>query len=240
VRRPGGKHDGVERGRQAGKRGSDAKARRPDDRGPQTYRIVATRQSSQSGDAAVVVDGDATTAWHTDPGARADEAWVRLDLGTRRSIRSVRWLAAADGLAGRMDIALSSDGKRWQTAAGVARETPDGWQERRLKQPVTARYVRVVFTQAADAPRLGGLAELEVTAAATAKDASRTNDQRHAAAGRHHGPPEKKQAQAGPSRQRDNDSKGSKDQPKDQRSNPGMDQTTPQSSRKRGHRRRGS
>jgi hypothetical protein len=127
-----------------------------------SYRIAKTRQSANAGDAAVVVDDDPTTAWHTAPGATPQEAYVELDLGKRRTIGRVRWLVAPDGLAGAVHIAVSRDGKRWTRAAGVAKDASDAWQELRLKHAVDARYVRLVFTNPTHEPRLGGLAEVEI------------------------------------------------------------------------------
>ena len=72
------------------------------------------------------MDGDPATAWSTEPGATPEEAYVVLDLGKSRSIGRVRWLEAADGLSGRMDVEVSSDGKRWKKAAGEEQEARRG------------------------------------------------------------------------------------------------------------------
>jgi hypothetical protein len=133
------------------------------------YRIVKTRQSRNSVAAAVVMDDDPATSWSTEPGATPHEAYVVLDLGKPRVIRSVRWLAAPEGLSGTMRVEVSTDGKQWQKAAGVGQDTTDAWQELRLKQAVEVRYVRLVFTNPNQEPRLGGLAEVEVWPAAKAK-----------------------------------------------------------------------
>jgi len=216
------------------------------------YRIVATRQSPDSGDAALVVDGDAATVWSTDPGADPAEAWVVLDLGNPRTIGRVRWLVAADGLAGRMRIEFSTDGKRWQQAAEVKeattgdQEASASWQEWRLKQPMTARYVRVVFTHPNGDPRLGGLAELEVAAPATAKGhrGGPTHD-------RHRAEPGHTKATSGHERatsrheratsgHKHNGAKDPHGDNKDQRPNQDKDRNAATSSRKRGQQRRGS
>ena len=105
---------------------SDGSGNVPVDRGgsststdTKAYRIVKTRQSANSFDAAVVVDDDPGTAWSTHPARPLDEAYVVLDLGKPRSIGSVRWLVAPDGLAGTLRVEVSTDGKRWKKVAGV-------------------------------------------------------------------------------------------------------------------------
>jgi hypothetical protein len=148
------------------KRGLDTRARYPagrgDDGGQDAYRVDKTHQSANSVDAAVVVDGDATTAWHTEPGATSHAAWVVLDLGTSRSIGTVRWLVAPDGLAGTLRVEVSTDGQHWKKAAEVAKEATAGWQELRLKHALDAQYVRFTFSKPSGDPRLGGLAEVEI------------------------------------------------------------------------------
>jgi hypothetical protein len=107
---------------------------------------------------------------------------VVLDLGQPRTIGRVRWLEAADGLAGRMDVAVSTDGKRWKKAAGEEQEATGAWQELQLKHSVEARYVRVRFTTPTEERRLGGLAEVEVyPAAPTAATHTGPKHERHRA-----------------------------------------------------------
>jgi hypothetical protein len=170
------------------------------------YRIVKTRQSANALDAAVVADDDPATAWTTKPGTTPDEAWVVLDLGTPRTVGSVRWRVAADGLVGALRIEVSTDGKRWKKAAGGEQdaakgdqEAAKGWQELRLKQAVDARYVRLVFTNRAGAPRLGGLAEVEVWPAATseAKGSGAHEDRQRGTSGQAKAKPKQAQAKSG-------------------------------------------
>jgi len=176
----------------------------------------------------VVVDGDPDTAWSTEPGATPEEANVVLDLGQSRSIGRVRWLEAADGLSGRMDVDVSSDGKRWKKAAGEEQEVSAGWQELRLKQAVEARYVRVSFTDPSQESRLGGLAEVEIRPAAPTE-------------ANHAGPkPDRPRDASGASNAKSGHHHGSQDRNRGTSPNQGKDQNTPKSSRKRGKQRRGS
>jgi hypothetical protein len=149
------------------------------------YRVVKTRQSSNSVAASAVVDSDPTTTWSTQSGIAPDEAFVILDLGKRRPIRSVRWLEAAEGLSGTMRVEVSTDGKRWKTANGKQQDGSDAWRELQLKHAVDARFVRIAFTNPDGAPRLGGLAEIEVlpSAKVEAKRGDATSERHRVKAG---------------------------------------------------------
>jgi hypothetical protein len=198
------------------------------------YRIVTTRQSPHTGDAAVVVDGDPATVWSTEPGATPDEASVVLDLGKSRTIGRVRWLVAADGLAGKLHVEVSTDGKQWKPAAGKEQEASGAWQELRLKHAVQARYVRVRFTHPTEEPRLGGLAEVEVYPA-TPTEATHegpNHDRHRAATGASNATAGHEQSASGhhrgsPHRQGDQ---------KDTSAHQDQDRNTQQASRKRGQR----
>jgi hypothetical protein len=149
------------------------------------YRVVKTRQSSNSVAASAVVDSDPTTTWSTQSGITPDEAFVILDLGKRRPIRSLRWLEAAEGLSGTMRVEVSTDGKRWKTANGKQQDRSDAWRELQLKHAVDARFVRIAFTNPDGAPRLGGLAEVEVlpSAKVEAKRGDATSERHRVNAG---------------------------------------------------------
>jgi hypothetical protein len=171
-----------------------------------TYRVVRTEHSLNAGEADVVMDGDPASSWSTEAGAAGDEAFIILDLGKRRAIRRVRWLPAAEGLSGAMQIEVSTNGKHWQTAGGGDRAGTGAWQERRLKQAVDARYVRLVFTNPGGESRLGGLAEVAVgpSKKAEAKRGSAQQERRQGkgtsghkrakAKKHHHGARDRKQA----------------------------------------------
>jgi hypothetical protein len=193
---------------------------------PTPYRIVKTRQSPNAGDAAVVVDGDSATVWTTTPGATPTEAWVVLDLGKPRAIRSVRWLVAAEGLEGTLRLEVSTDGKRWKKATGENQEANAGWQELTLKHAVESRYVRLVVSNPTGAPRLGGLAEVEVRAAGTAaghRDGSKHDRQRAEAGSR----------KTTSGHDHTGDHKGAKDRHGGKRSKPGKDKHSQHADHKR-------
>jgi hypothetical protein len=196
------------------------------------YRIVKTRQSRNSGDAVVVVDNDPATSWSTEPGATPHEAYVVLDLGKPRVIKSVRWLAAPEGLSGTLRVEVSTDGKQWQKAAGVGQDTTDAWQERRLKQAVEARYVRLVFKNPNQEPRLGGLAEVEVwpAAKATAQRGSPTQERDRADAGSSKAKSGDERAKSGKQGKGDKDRNGGKSSKKEK------DRKKQKADHKRGHR----
>lgn len=91
--------------------------------------------------AAAAVDGDLTTRWSS---GFADPQWFLVDLGARRTIRTVRlrW-EHAYAVTYRVDI--STDLKRWTTVYRTTSGT-DGLRDIPL-EPIAARYVRMYGTK---------------------------------------------------------------------------------------------
>jgi hypothetical protein len=142
---------------------------------------------------------------------------VVLDLGKPQTIGRVRWREAPDGLAGELRIAVSTDGKRWKSVAGVAQDASEGWQELRLKQPVEARSVRLTFTNPTGEPRLGGLAEVEIRPAAKsdANGGGPKQDRQHGQSGHAKAKPGQERAKSGKQRHGSQTPPGSRDQSQD-------------------------
>jgi hypothetical protein len=119
----------------------------------------------------------------------------------------------------------------------VVKDASEAWQELRLKQAVDARYVRFSFTNPADAPELGGLAEVEIWPAGPgeANGGEPTQNGQHGQSGH---------ALAKPGHEHD----GAKNRHESKRLKPGKDQSKGQerkkdrakSSHKQAHRRRGA
>ncbi len=103
------------------------------------------------------LDGNAATAWRSDP-ARGAEQTLTLDLGLQREFGGliVRWQPHA--YASRYDVQFSADGERWRTVRSVAaaRGGPDALQ---LPDAET-RFVRLALH---DGPaKAYALAEVEI------------------------------------------------------------------------------
>jgi hypothetical protein len=97
-------------------------------------------------------DGDPNTAWA--PESDGEEPWLWLDLGDKREVREVRWLARGAGTIG---VSVSNDRAKWQQVDVV--EVGRGWQGVPLRDD--ARYVRLLL-QTADNGELPEVAEVAV------------------------------------------------------------------------------
>jgi hypothetical protein len=128
---------------------------------------TAVASSSVPGGApALAIDGDAATAWASDPAAGTVQTFT-LDLGRERDLGGlfVQW---ADGaFATDYTIELSGDGAAWQTAGAIAAGN-GGVDPVRLPES-TARLVRLHMTRgAATGYRLAELALVDAAAGANA------------------------------------------------------------------------
>jgi hypothetical protein len=133
------------------------------------YPIVQTSRSESTVSGTLAVDRDPSTVWQTaygvDPGTHAI---LTLDLGEAASMDSVRLLPGPNGLLGTATIEVSLDGVAWSFFSDLAQafNDQDGWlragPDSAGSGPVTARYVRIVFTSSSGDLVLGGLAEIEV------------------------------------------------------------------------------
>jgi len=104
----------------------------------------ATASSAQPGGAAALaIDGDAATAWASDPAAGAAQRFT-LDLGRERALGGliVRW--ADGGAATDYAVELSRDGAAWELAGQVA--GGDGGIDPFLIPETGARFVRLAIT----------------------------------------------------------------------------------------------
>ncbi|MEV7234400.1 discoidin domain-containing protein [Streptomyces sp. NPDC051020] len=99
--------------------------------------------TASAGEAAAAFDGVRTTQWASGSG---DEAWLRVDLGKPVAISKVEldW-APAHGRD--YEIQVSRDGESWTTVASRTGREAAGVDTLTF-DPVTARHVRLVGTQA--------------------------------------------------------------------------------------------
>jgi hypothetical protein len=126
------------------------------------YRVRRTIQSRSADSGRVLLDGDPTSYWTANLRGASDEASVTLDLGSARPIGTIRWLVAAEGLAGELRIEVSTNRRRWTTVFESSGAEPGIWQEVVPAEPVEARYVRFVFVGREGNEQVGGLAEVQV------------------------------------------------------------------------------
>ena len=106
---------------------------------------------------ALALDGNAATAWRSDPAHGAEQTFT-VDLGVRREFGGLiaRWLPHA--YASRYEVQFSDDGDHWRTVrqVGAARGGPDAL----LLPDAETRFVRLALH---DGPaKAYALAELEV------------------------------------------------------------------------------
>ncbi|MER6948251.1 discoidin domain-containing protein [Nonomuraea sp. NPDC000554] len=99
--------------------------------------------TASGGEAAAAFDGVRTTRWASGPG---DEAWLRVDLGKPVAISKVE-LDWAPSYGRDYQIQVSRDGEKWTTVAARTGREAAGTDTLTF-EPVTARQVRLVGTQA--------------------------------------------------------------------------------------------
>jgi hyaluronoglucosaminidase len=102
-------------------------------------RVTSSGDETDDFPAAAVADGKRSTRWSS---PAEDGQWVQLKLADRARLGKVvlRW---QDAHPSRYRIQVSSDGKRWRTAATV-RDGNGGKESVRMDSPRDTRYVRVV------------------------------------------------------------------------------------------------
>lgn len=131
-------------------------------------RVVSADSEQPGYEAALVLDGDPSTFWHTAWG-RAATAWpheIVIELARPEPLRGLRLLPRQDGNANGwirgMALLTSPDGKTWgppvcePSLTGGGRET-----EVQFPSPVTARFLKFVARSGFDTQPFASLAELE-------------------------------------------------------------------------------
>jgi hypothetical protein len=121
-----------------------------------------TATSSSGADPAAAVDGDAATAWHSDPAGGA----LTIDLAVERDLAGllVRW--SPDGAATDYRVELSPDGRTWAPAAAVT--GGDGGLDPIPLPDASARYLRLALPAGRNGQRLAEVTIVDAAAAPTA------------------------------------------------------------------------
>ncbi|MFI6724364.1 discoidin domain-containing protein [Streptomyces sp. R-74717] len=100
--------------------------------------------TASAGKAGAAFDGVGTTKWESGPG---DDAWLRVDLGRPETVSKVE-LDWAPAYGRDYAIQVSGNGTTWTTVAARTDRTSAG-PDTLTFDPVTARHIRVVGTEAA-------------------------------------------------------------------------------------------
>ncbi|MDQ3045028.1 MAG: discoidin domain-containing protein, partial [Chloroflexota bacterium] len=133
------------------------------------YAIVDSARSDNASTSLSLYDGDLTTTWGTETSTPPDVAFVWFDLGWAQPIESLRWRAGSDLMATSLVIELSEDGVEWARLSEVNLTVvqSEAWYEEPVD--VTARFVRLSLPNPYGLPRLGGIAEVEIRPAISAR-----------------------------------------------------------------------
>jgi hypothetical protein len=114
--------------------------------------IVRSGRPEAAPQSLVAYDGDPRTVWA--PTENEGDAWIWLDLGSKRRLRSVRWLARGSGA---IEVSISDDRRRWQAIDSMA--VRPFWQQVSLRDD--AQFVRLDL-QPSDDGSLPEIAEVSV------------------------------------------------------------------------------
>ena len=121
------------------------------------------------GAAAMAIDGDPSTMWHTawsevEPDAPYPH-WITIDLGASYDVGEFSYLPRQVGTNGRMkdyQLYVSTDGQTWGTPVSTG-SLLEGTAETKLTfTPKTGRYVKLLGLNAWNGAVFGGAAELNV------------------------------------------------------------------------------
>ena len=131
--------------------------------------IEADSEDSASGNvAANAIDGNAETIWHTqwNPTETAMPHHLTIDLDRTVTLEGITYLPRQDGANGRIaecEIYCSNEPNAWAApTAKVKWPDTDQLQTVRFKQPVKARYLKVVARSEVNRKPYASIAELDV------------------------------------------------------------------------------
>ena len=131
-------------------------------------------QEPEEGTAAMAIDGDPETYWHTQYNGTTPKPphEVIVDTGTVAEIGGFTYLprqdGGANGTAKDFEFAWSLDGKSWEVARGVDKRGGLARVSLALARPVTMRYFRFRILTTLNGGPWGSAAELDVLPAVAA------------------------------------------------------------------------
>jgi beta-galactosidase len=146
-------------------------SRRPTDRS--RWRVVScTSFEPGEGEPGQVIDGDASTFWHSrwSSNATRNPHELVIDFGSPLKIAAVVYRAREDMENGRVkdyEILFSADGKSWgrPAAAGRFENASDEEQLAKLVRPATARFMKFVAKSEVNGKTFAAIAELDIVPA---------------------------------------------------------------------------
>jgi hypothetical protein len=134
---------------------------------------VDSEDNANGNVAANVLDGDATTFWHTRWQPRNDPMPHELvvDLGRELALRGISYLPRQDQANGRIGLAeifvSSRDGDWGEPVAEIRGQNGSQSIEVPFKRPASARYLRVVVKSEVSGQAFAAVAELDILPATT-------------------------------------------------------------------------
>lgn len=90
-------------------------------------------------------DGSTSTYWET----RTTSNYVRIDYNEPKIVKSVRWYTGSSYRPSTFRIEKSDNGVDFTTALEGTSGAVTGWQQFDFVEPITAQYLRIVFTSIA-------------------------------------------------------------------------------------------
>ncbi|MFL5759608.1 MAG: CAP domain-containing protein [Thermomicrobiales bacterium] len=124
------------------------------------YHYTASGRSSNSRSSVYCYDGRQNTSWYTISLDIPRYAYAWFDLGQVKAFSSVKWKFNRTGYADHFEIQVSNDRQSWTTIADGTNAPSDTWQA--FNHKASGRYVRFLFRNPNNDPKLGFLSEVRV------------------------------------------------------------------------------
>ncbi len=127
------------------------------------YPLVRSASSPKTAASTYVRDNKYDKIWKTKPqSSPPSEAWVWVDLGSRKPIGNIRWVFGQAGIGDYFEIEGSNNLLTWEYITKRNGKPVGVWQEKTLTK--NYRYVRFRFENPNGDLELGGLWEVQVWA----------------------------------------------------------------------------
>ena len=128
--------------------------------GPKPFTIIKSGRSANSENSNVIWDGKTSTYWKTNTSTPPTQARIYVEIDANRTVGSVKWIFAREGMADWVTIEASTDNLKYYFVGDASVPTAGRWEERLVNR--RAKFIRFVFNNPDDLDVLGGLAEVQV------------------------------------------------------------------------------